>query len=91
MKTIHKYQLTQTSSERTMTVEMPQFHEIVRLDLQNNVITIWAIVDTDTQLYKETFHIFGTGHRIPEHSKFEYVGTIFQFGFVWHIFHEVDL
>lgn len=37
-------------------------------------------------LYPTTFHVFGTGHKIP--AALSYQGTIFSGPFVWHVYRD---
>ena len=58
---------------------------------------VWALVDTDAEMEERKFRIFGTGHELPDDCMkygggiefdydFEYFDTLFERGFVWHIF-----
>lgn len=82
MKTIHKYTLGVTD---TQVILMPINAEIVSIQNQNDTITLWAIVDTNTNIEQVTFSIYGTGHPITGMDE-RYIGTVqMDNGLVWHV------
>ena len=64
---------------------MPEGAEILHVGDQNGTITIWALVDVETEFLYREFIIVGTGQQIP-YDKYTHIGTVFQGSFVWHIF-----
>jgi hypothetical protein len=65
---------------------MPEGAQIVHVGLQNNIPTIWALVETTKRPEDRFFGIIGTGHEFSgEHWK--HVGTCEpdQLGLVWHV------
>jgi hypothetical protein len=83
MITIHKYQFK--IADR-IEIEMPIHSDILSIQLQNGIPTMWAKVDTSLQRVKRIFVVFGTGHEINSLFDYRHIGTIQLDGFVWHIF-----
>lgn len=81
MKTIYKYPLT----SRDCTVTLPAGAEILTVKLQNDIPTLWAIVDTEEYLdFSRRICIVGTGWELQD--KMEYITTYIDGYFVWHVF-----
>lgn len=90
MKTIYKYTLPETADVQI--VRMPVDFQILTLQLQHGVPTIWALVDdNDPPVVARKFRTIGTGHDFRDSAEFPvYVGT-FQINggmFVFHVFTE---
>ena len=83
MKTIYKYSISITESQ---IVNMPIGSNIISLQMQNGIATMWAIVDTTESLTPVKIRIFGTGEEIPAGSVLRHIGSIQEKGYVWHIF-----
>lgn len=86
MKTVYKYQLTITNRQ---TVVMPgaKSAKLLSVQMQNNIVCLWALVNTDLPNEKIQISIVGTGHPI-EHDNVQYIDT-FQMvarGLVFHVF-----
>jgi len=75
-----------SSWEQEQILELPVYAEILKADLQNNNLVIWAKINPNTQ-YTEKFliEIVGTGQEIknPEAS---YINTFYDNGLVFHVF-----
>ena len=72
-------------------IVMPKFNELLTVQLQDNIPTLWAIVDTDYPIVKKYFELFGTGHVIPTKPNRKYVGTFqLENGLVFHLFEKFD-
>ena len=81
MKTIYKYPLT----SRDCTLTLPAGAEILTVKLQNDIPTLWAIVDTDEDLnFSRHICIVGTGWGLGDNM--EYITTYLDGPFVWHVF-----
>ena len=88
MKSVWKYPLP--LAERQI-VEMQANAKIVFVGTQGDQICIWALVDTEQVKEPRTFVIFGTGHQISTSARaLEYISTVQQSIFVWHIFEEIE-
>lgn len=85
MKTIWKYELPITDAPE---VRMPSGARILSCGLgrQNETILVWAEVNPDNPPTPCGFRIVGTGHPMPGVG--EYVGTVQDVPFVWHIYEE---
>lgn len=85
MKVVHKYQLTPDAFQ---SVEMPRDAQILDVQLQNDVLQLWALVDLGERITRIRFiRIAGTGH--PMHQPIiKYIST-FQMArgqLVFHVF-----
>lgn len=78
---IYKYQFALVESQY---VAMPGGAEVLSTGLQNGIITIWAKVDPNNPSVAYAFHIVGTGGEVPDNT--EFIGTVQQDRFVWHVF-----
>lgn len=86
-RTIWKYELTVAEYQ---TVEMPVDAEILTVQMQGDVLCLWALVSPDAELAPRSIEVFGTGHPI-EYSAGNYrryIGTVQMHGgsLVWHVF-----
>lgn len=81
MKTIYKYPLT----SRDCTLTLAAGAEILTVKLQNDIPTLWAIVDKDGDLnFSRHICIVGTGWELRDNM--EYITTYLDGPFVWHVF-----
>ena len=81
MKTIYKY-----SAHSGAPVPMPIGAEIVSADVRDGKITIWALIDTEAETEQRRFIYVGTGFDVSELESTQYIGTVFDGPFVWHVF-----
>jgi hypothetical protein len=88
MRTIFKYRLKLVGSQ---TIEMPHDAEFLSVQLQNEKICVWALIDTEKLIDLEYFVIQGTGLPFPDKPKYlQFLGTIQpNTGLVWHVFRAV--
>lgn len=82
MKSIYKYKLDLGDECR---VSMHKFARILCVQTQGRDICVWAEVDTEHPIVDTQFWIVGTGHS-RDTSDRNYVGTVQQNGFVWHVY-----
>ena len=90
MQRIWKYALMTPSDQQS--VSLPIGAKVLCVQMQHGLATVWALVEEDAGVgAMTTFYMFGTGHPIPLHLQemIEYVGTVQQDMFVWHVFKEV--
>ena len=82
--TIWKFSLETTDEQ---TVEMPAKAEILSVQTQSEIPCIWAMVNPENKKVKRVFHIFGTGHCVPNADR-KFVGTYLLQGgvLVFHVF-----
>jgi hypothetical protein len=83
MKTIWKYPLMVTDFQA---VRMPQGAEILSVADQRGELCVWALVDPDAGLEDRMFYIFGTGNPVNEVIPMNFLGSVQQSVFVWHVF-----
>lgn len=85
MKTIHKYELKQTTAQ---TISVPQGADFLHAGLDaNGSICVWAMVDPNRPLKNVTINIFGTGH-VFTWLPTTHLGSFVQDCYVWHVFIE---
>jgi hypothetical protein len=84
MKKVYKYKLLQ-GINRLM---MPEGAQVLTVQLQEDIPTIWALVDPDSPLKERAFLLAGTGHEIEVNTSAQpvYVGTVQIDWMVWHCF-----
>lgn len=68
----------------TQSVLLPASAQIIRVALQENQPTFWAIVDPDAHKKPRFFDIVGTGQEVPAFGV--YLGSFEQSIYVWHAF-----
>jgi hypothetical protein len=85
-KSVWKYPFDITKNPNTF--NMPRNAEILCIKVQNDIPTIWALVDSDDDMATEdrVFEIFGTGWDINGDEINEYIGTFFNGPLVFHVF-----
>ena len=66
---------------------MPRGAEVLTVQMQREVLCVWAVVDPDAEKEQRKFIVYGTGHEYDS-IKGEYVGTVQIHGgdLVWHVF-----
>ena len=84
MKTVYKYPLNITDRQW---VHMPRGCQVLKVAMQDRVLTAWALVDTASDLAPREFLIFGTGSPcdIPTHRPYQYIDSVFEDHGVWHV------
>jgi len=84
---IYKYQLRLTE---TQTISINSNARLLTVQMQNGVITLWAMVDIKAPKEDRVFYIVGTGSEATYMVDKLYVGTVQANSFVWHIFTTKD-
>lgn len=70
-------------------VEMPRGAKVLTVQMQADRPCLWALVNlVDARTDERTFVVVGTGHPFDPTGR-EYVGTIQDGSFVWHIWEQV--
>ena len=84
MQTVHKYPLPTADNTSIL---LPHGAKILHVDVQNNELCMWALVDPARRLGKRRFRIAGTGHPIEE-EKVRHLGTalLYDGQIVLHVF-----
>lgn len=84
MKEIWKYTLPRSGLSD---LRMPADAKVLSVGMQNDVITIWVLVDPFNERIDRHIVVKGTGHPIDETvENSNFIGTIFDGPFVWHVF-----
>lgn len=70
------------------TIEMPEDADILTVQNQREVGTMWVLCNPDTKKVKRQFMVVGTGHDFNPEKSFEYIGTYQEKAgaLVWHLF-----
>jgi hypothetical protein len=84
MKRIYKYEIP--ISDELVNLEMPRNYEFLSVQNQNDKCVLWAEIDTEQRLSKETFWVVGTGHDMNKYYSASYLGTVQIRELVWHIY-----
>lgn len=82
---IFKYEIP---IEGDFTLQLPKGAKIISFQLQKETPVIWAIVNEQLELETRYFEIVGTGFDFISTCR-EYIGSIQQDIFVWHLFEDV--
>lgn len=85
MKKIYKYHLLPDGGCTTLIGKFKQFLDV---QVQNDEICIWAIVDDELSEIQIDVYTIGTGWTITD--DYSYFRTVQQEEFVWHVFFKKD-
>lgn len=80
--TIFKYQIVKPSDR---IIAMPDGAVILSAQNQNDIITIWAMVNPENPKRPRVFDVVGTGGVVPDGIR-QFIGTVQISGYVWHVF-----
>lgn len=88
MKTIYKYPLELSDAQ---IVNLPDEAELLAVREQNQVLCLWALVDTKAKVMPAKIRIFGTGHPFDlNEDECVFIDTVLASnGLVWHVFLEL--
>jgi len=67
---------------------MPNGARVLSVQMQHGDPTLWALCNPNERPTERTFEIMGTGQPF-EWCEREFVGTVQNAGFVWHVFERV--
>jgi len=87
-KIIYKYPLSITDRQ---TISLPVHRQILKVSEQDEVLMLWAIVDTENEFEEEIIiEINGTGNELIQLESNElrhHIDTVVtSYGMVWHVF-----
>lgn len=84
MKTIYKYRLP----DKINKLMIPAGGIVLTIQLQDDIPTIWVLVNPSNPEKERIFHLVGTGHKIEIRAGAHpvYVGTVQIDWHVWHCF-----
>lgn len=88
MSMIWKYPL---SIRDAQDVSLLEGSEILTVQMQGDVLCLWALASPGTSIKRRRIEIFGTGNPIPE-GKRRYIATVQMAGgsLVWHVFENLE-
>lgn len=71
-------------------LDMPKSAKVLTVQTQGETPCLWALVDTNAPTERRSFRTFGTGHKIPDNEKLDYICTYQLDGgqFIFHVFEE---
>lgn len=90
IKRVFKYEVPITDQ---FVIDMPEGGEILDVQVQRGVPSIWALVNDSEKVVERKFRLVGTGHPIITECPMIYVGT-FQIeggNLVFHLFDQGEL
>lgn len=80
---IFKYPLRLVDEQK---IALPQRSQILTVQMQNEALCLWALVDPNLPLEKRIIRVVGTGNEFDDPEKCFYLGTVQERVFVWHVF-----
>lgn len=93
MQKIYKYKLNLTENQE---IEIPYIliqgrvsrlkEQVLKIDIQDDSIYMWCMVDLDKYEISRNITIVGTGLDADHVDVRDYIGTVQLNGYVWHIF-----
>ena len=87
--TIWKFPLTVVDDQ--IIIEMPKGAQVLSIQMQRDIPTIWALVNPQAPKEQRKFRLAGTGHLIKEAGEFLYHGTFQMTGnLVFHLFEHAN-
>lgn len=84
MRTIWKFPVVISDG---FAIRMPVGAEILSFDILAGQPNIWVLVDPDASVEPRFFRVVGTGHSLHADG-LDYIGTVLDDVFVWHLFEE---
>ena len=92
MKTKRIFKYTIDLDKREQEVVMPEFAEVLSVQLQHGNAQTWALVDPDDEQKPRKFFVFVTGAFVENSERLRFVGTIQLHGgsIVLHIFEKTS-
>jgi len=90
MRKIFKYPLSVTDHQE---IHVPVGGKFISVQVQNNEICLWALVDEDKIQVAREIRVIGTGHPIYDDSgNMDYIGTVQMMSgkLIWHIFEDKE-
>jgi len=85
MQIIYKYSLGVTMGGRSE-VYLPKGATFLDVQLQDDIPTLWALIDTDADYEIVKLLTTGTGMYLPPEPIGEHIATYQDGGLVWHVF-----
>jgi hypothetical protein len=86
--TIWKYVFPYRIFDRFELIDIPEKGEILHVGIQNENICLWIKVNTENKKEERAFILRGTDKELKVEE--EYIGTVMDNSYVFHIFEQVD-
>jgi hypothetical protein len=83
---IWKYELSITAMQE---IEVPLGAKVLSAKMQDQRLCLWAMVDPNEQRIRMPIEIIGTGHKTSNCCSREFIDTVIDGPFVWHIFRRI--
>lgn len=87
MKTIYKYKLDITEKQ---VISLPRNCKILKINTQNDIPHLWALVDPTADEVNVTIYTYSTGDIVPDNWNLIYLGTyditLDNYNLVFHTF-----
>jgi hypothetical protein len=83
---IYKYKLEERMSQ---TISIHSDYKLLDIQVQDNCLCLWAIVDSEKPQTNLNVEIYGTGHVLYKPEGLKHLSTVQQGIYVWHIFERV--
>ena len=91
MKTIHKYPFEIDEIDGIVEIKMLEGAHILKVECQQGIPCIWAIVQTECKMVTRKFRVYRTGHPLSKSARgTNHIATFQQGSFVWHMFEELE-
>jgi hypothetical protein len=87
MNTIYKYPFV---IDDLFTLELPLGHQVLSFQYQGSIPCLWIMVNPENKKQIVRFRVIGTGHSIKDAHRLEFIASMQDAPFVWHIFKEVN-
>lgn len=73
---------------RRQTIEVPEDHTFIDLQMQDGVPTLWFRCDPNSPKFEKTIHMVGTGWQLNDlgNNGTDHIGTVQDGPMVWHFF-----
>lgn len=88
MLTIYKYEVPLGD---TFNLKLPRGAEVIHFNSQNDIMQLWAKLDTDAELENRFFRLAGTGHNLlymTQGYDLHYIGSakLYDDALIFHLF-----
>lgn len=81
---IFKYRLALQSGIQIR--DLPSEGRLLHVDMQEEALMLWAMVDPQSELKPHKFRVVATGEEVDKNLLHHHIGTVMDGAFVWHVF-----
>lgn len=78
------FYVCEAAFDDTVTIQAPRSLGINHVAMQSGSVVPWSLVDIESDTTQRMFKLFGTGQTMEPVGN--YLGTVHERAFVWHIF-----